>query len=158
MGFWGLCNNSWYCITPSSQPPGGLCDLGCCCFLHGGFLFSGYFSMPLALHLSFSGPWRPPPALNSILATSGCLLLLGLSVTSLSRFTASSMVLSGLFLPPCTASQHFSACLTQVQAEKPKPGFFSILALTKLSLPARAQPWTIIDVVVTIPLFYQLLY
>ena len=36
------------------------------------FTFPGYFSLPPALHPGFSGPWRPPPALSSTLATFGC--------------------------------------------------------------------------------------
>ena len=35
--------------------------------------FPGYFAMPPALHPGFSGPWRPPPALSSTLATFDCL-------------------------------------------------------------------------------------
>ena len=33
------------------------------------FTFPGYFFVPPGLHLRFSGPWRPPPALSSTLAT-----------------------------------------------------------------------------------------
>ena len=35
--------------------------------------FPGYFAMPPALHPGFSGPWRPPSALSSTLATFDCL-------------------------------------------------------------------------------------
>ena len=31
--------------------------------------FPGYFTVSLALHPGFSGPWRPPPALSSTLTT-----------------------------------------------------------------------------------------
>ena len=36
-------------------------------------LFPDNFSMPPVLHSGFSGPWRPPPALSSALATFDCL-------------------------------------------------------------------------------------
>ena len=36
-------------------------------------MFPGYFTMSPALHLSFSGPWRPPPALSSTPTTFDCL-------------------------------------------------------------------------------------
>ena len=65
----------------------------------GGFSFLSYFSMLLALHPGFSRQWRPPPSLNSTLATFGCLLLPGFSVTSLFDFTASTTVLGRCFLP-----------------------------------------------------------
>ena len=48
-------------------------------FVTGDFSFSSYFFMPPALHLGFSDPWRPKPALSSTLATFACLLLPGLS-------------------------------------------------------------------------------
>ena len=38
-------------------------------------LFPGYFTMPQALHPSFSDPWRPPPALSSTPTTFDCFLL-----------------------------------------------------------------------------------
>ena len=58
-------------MLPLREPPGGFCDNGCDCyfFLTGVFSFPYYFSMPLALHSGFPGPWRPPPALSSSLAT-----------------------------------------------------------------------------------------
>ena len=59
--------------TPSDgtclgEPPGGFCDVGCH-FVLLFISFLGYFTMPPALHPSFSGPWRPPPALSSTLTT-----------------------------------------------------------------------------------------
>ena len=38
-------------------------------------LFPGYFTMSRALHPSFSGPWRTPPALSSTLTTFDCFFL-----------------------------------------------------------------------------------
>ena len=60
------------------------------------FTFLGYFSLPPTLHLGFSGPWRPPPALSSTLATFSCFTFARLFRHS---FTASATVLSGHFLP-----------------------------------------------------------
>ena len=44
------------------------CSSFCCCSS-----FLGYFTMSPALHSGFSGPWRPPRALSSILTTFDCL-------------------------------------------------------------------------------------
>ena len=60
------------------------------------FTFLGYFSLPPTLHRGFSGPWRPPPALSSTLATFSCFTFARLFRHS---FTASATVLSGHFLP-----------------------------------------------------------
>ena len=65
------------------------CSLEVCTFL-------GYFSLPPALHPSFSGPLRPPPALISTLATFGCFTFARLFRHS---FTVSATVLSRPFLP-----------------------------------------------------------
>ena len=61
-------------MLPSREPQQGFGDMGCfCCFLcHQHF--------PLS-----------PPVLSSTLATFGCLLLPGFSITSLSHFVASNM-------------------------------------------------------------------
>ena len=45
--------------------------------------FPGCFAMSPALHPGFSGPWRPPPALSSTLATFGCFTFASFSVTVL---------------------------------------------------------------------------
>ena len=63
------------------EPPGGFYDVGCCSSFITVFVmlvvvvftFPGYFSMPPALHPGFSGPWRPPSALSSTLATFDCI-------------------------------------------------------------------------------------
>ena len=57
------------------EPPESVRVVGCCCCCFpqcSFFTFPGYFSLPSVLHHAFSGQWRPPPALNSILATFGC--------------------------------------------------------------------------------------
>ena len=60
------------------------------------FTFLGYFSLPPALHSSFSGLWRLPPALSSTLAIFGCFTFARLFHHI---FTTSGKVLSGHFLP-----------------------------------------------------------
>ena len=49
------------------------CFSFCCCIF---ISFPGYFTMSLALHPGFSGPWKPPPALSSTPTTFGCLFFL----------------------------------------------------------------------------------
>ena len=44
-------------------------SFSCCIFIW----FSGYFTMSLALHPGFSGPWRPAPGLSSTRTTFDCL-------------------------------------------------------------------------------------
>ena len=80
------------------EPPGGSCNVGCCCCFSSleVFTFPGYFSLPSALHSGFSGPWRPPPALSSTPATFGCFTFSRFFRYS---FTASATVFSGHFLP-----------------------------------------------------------
>ena len=63
----------------------------CCSSFIDVFAFPSYFSMPPALHPGFSGPWRFPPALNSI----PWLLWIAFAFSS----TASATVLSGHFYP-----------------------------------------------------------
>ena len=108
--------------TPSDgtcleKPPGGFSDVGCCCCcftLLEVFTFPSYFSLPPALHPGFSGPWRPPPALSSTLATFGYF-----AFARLFRYicTASATVLSGRFLHTqvffltCPPSPHFGTFL-----------------------------------------------
>ena len=142
------------------EPPGGFHDVGCCCCFSSleAFTFPGSFALPPALHPGFSGPWRSPPALSSTLATFGCF-----TFARFFRhiFTASATVLSGHFLPTdiflrCTPSPHFwYVFMTQMRAGTPHPGCSSVPALTELSLPADAWPWTT-HIIVAKPLIYQL--
>ena len=148
-------------VLASGEPPGGFCDVGCCCcFLFFTslevFTFPGYFSLPSALHAGFSGSWRPPPALSSTLATFGCFTF---SRFFRHSFTASATVLSVRFLPTdvfylMLLHRHFwHVFVTQMRAGTPNPGSSSVHAVTELSLPADA--WTT-HIVVTRPLIYQL--
>ena len=73
------------------------------------FMFPCYFFVLLALHPGFSGPWGPPPALSSTLATFGCSTFARPFRRS---FTARATILSGHFLPtgvflPYAPSPHF---------------------------------------------------
>ena len=120
--------------------------------------FPGYFSLPSSLHPSFSGPWRPPPALSSTLATFSCFTSARLFRHS---FTASAKDFEWAFFtrrrflpyaPSPTILSHFP---TQVRAGTPHPGSSSVPALTGLSLPADAWTWTT-HIVVTRPLIYEL--
>ena len=75
------------------------CDVGCCSSFIAVFvmlvvvifMFPGYFSMLPTLHLGFSGPRRPPPALSSIP------WLLSFALLFRHIFTARATVLSGYF-------------------------------------------------------------
>ena len=56
-----LRNTARHWSPGAFQPPGGFCDVGCCCCffdLVEVFTFSGYFSMPSALQPGFSGLHR----------------------------------------------------------------------------------------------------
>ena len=140
--------------------PGGFYDVGCCCcfFSMEIFTFPGYFSMPPTLHPSFSGLWRPPPALSSTLATFGCFTFARLFCHS---FIASATVLSGHFLSTgafltyAPSPTFLARFVTQMWAGIPHPESSSVPALTELSLPAGAWTWTT-HIAVTRPLIYQL--
>ena len=89
------------------EPPGGFCDVGCCCCFSSleAFTIPGYFSLPLALHPGFSGPWRPPPALSSTLATFSCFTFCqAFSVRVLPRALRFSV---DIFYPQAFLSLHF---------------------------------------------------
>ena len=71
------------------EPPVRFLFLCCCSFLMCIFIcqcssfryfifiwFSGCFTMSLALHPDFGGPWRPPLALSSTPTTFDCLFFL----------------------------------------------------------------------------------
>ena len=135
-------------MLPLREPPGGFCDNGCYCyfFLTGVFSFPYYFSMPLALHSGFPGPWRPPPDLSSSLATFVayfsqafpslvCLILLKVLWFWVSVFHPQ------LFLPS-TLFPHFHAFVTQMRPGTRLPGSSYMSAFIGLSLPATACPWT----------------
>ena len=124
--------------TCLGEPPRGFCDVRCCFTSLELFTFSSYFSLPSALHPGFSGPWRPPPALSSTLATFGCFNFARLFRHSL---TVGATVLSGRFLPTgvfyLTLHPHILACFV-MWAGTPHPGSSSMPALTKLSFSVDA--------------------
>ena len=121
------------------------------------FTFPGYFSLPPALHPGFSGPWRPPPALSSTLATFGCFTFARLFRHS---FTASATVLSGRFLPAGIFDlkllhRHFWQVLWLRGGQEHPIQYFPLCLPSELSLLADAWTWTT-HIVVTRPLIYQL--
>ena len=122
-------------------------------YLIGGFCVS----LPPTLHHGFSGPWRSPPALSSILAAFGCFTFARLFRQS---FSASATVLSGRVLPTGLFYLAFlphvlARFMTQMWAGTSHPGSSSVPALTKLSFLADAWSWTV-SIVDTRPLVYQL--
>ena len=150
--------------TPSDgtclgEPPGGFCDVGCCCcfYLIGDFYISGLSSLPTALQPSFSGRegghqlWALPWLLLVALP------LPGFSVTVLPRalrFLLGILYQQGFFTLGSLPT--FLACfVTQVKAGTPHPGSSSVPTLTELSLPAEVLAWTT-HILVTRPLIYQL--
>ena len=129
--------------TCLGEPPGGFCDVGCCCFFYltGGFCVSGLLFLPTRLYPGFSGPWRPPLALRSTLATFACFTF---SITVLPwelRFWV------GVFYPDTFLTLHsfptfWHIFVTQMQAGTPHPGSSSVTALKELSLLADTWSWT----------------
>ena len=127
------------------EPPEGFYDVGCCCCCFASsevFTFPGYFSLPLALHPTFSGPQMPPPTMSSTLATFGCFTFARLFRDS---FTVSVTVLSGHFLPTgvfylTLLHRHFWHVVTQRRAGTSHPGSSLASTLTELSLLTDA--WT----------------
>ena len=121
------------------------------------FTFPGYFSLPPALHPSFSGPWRPPPAL-----TLRWLLSVALSFARLftsqfyrERYGFEWAIFSHrCFLPYAPSPTFLEQFVTQMRVGTPHPGSSSVPGLTELSLPADAWAWTT-HIVVTRPLIYQ---
>ena len=132
--------------TPSDgtclgEPLGDFSDIGCCCCCFTSqevFTFPGYFPLPPALHPGFSGPWRPPPALRSTLATFGCFTFARLFPHSIPR---SAIIWSGHFLStgfflPCTPSSHFGTFLW-VRCGQKHPMQDLPLCLSSQSCPFR---------------------
>ena len=121
------------------------------------FTFTGYFSLPPALDLGFSGPWRPPAALSSTLATFGCFTFARLFCHS---FTTSPTVLSKHFLPTSafylTLLPHIFDTFRDSDAGRNTQSRILLCScLIELSLPDGAWTWTT-HIVVTRPLIYQL--
>ena len=142
------------------EPPESVRVVGCCCCCFPQcslFTFPGYFSLPSVLHHAFSGPWRPPPALNSILATFGCFAF---SRLFRHNFTASATALSGHFLPtgvfylPLLPHIFDTLCDSDSCRNTPSRSSF-VPALTELSLPVGTWTWTT-HIVFTRLLIYQL--
>ena len=144
------------------EPPESVRDVGCCCCCFPQwrfFTFPGYFSLPSVLHHAFSGPWRPPPALNSILATFGCFAFSQAFPPQFYRerygferafFTHRLPVFYLPLLP------HIFDTLCDSDSCRNTPSRSSFVpALTELSLPVGTWTWTT-HIVFTRLLIYQL--
>ena len=112
------------------EPPGGFCDVGCCCYFLPHWFLRFQATFPCHRH--------------STMATFGCF-----SITFLPR---ALRFWAGIFYPqaflPCTPSPHCLAhFVTQMRAGIPHSGSSSVPVLTELSFPADA--WSK-------PLVYQL--
>ena len=91
------------------------------------FTFTGYFSLPPAIHLGFWGPWRPPPALSSTLATFGYFTFARLFFTVLPRalrFWVSIFYPQALFTL-LSFPTFLTRFVTQMRAGTLSPGFSS---------------------------------
>ena len=91
------------------------------------FTFTGYFSLPPAIHLGFWGPWRPPPALSSTLATFGYFTFARLFFTVLPRALRFWV---SIFYPQALFTSRFfhtflTRFVTQMRAGTLSPGFSS---------------------------------
>ena len=127
---------SWLSKTPSNgtclgEPPGGFCDVGCCCcfWSHWIFLFSLLFDIISHPSVTYRQVFTP-------------------------IFTGSATVFSELFLPTGVFYPTFLHFVTQMWAGPSHPRSSSVPAFTELSLPADTWTWTI-DVWVTRPLIYR---
>ena len=118
------------------------------------FCFSCYFAMPATLDLGFWGPWRPPPALSSTLATFDCLCFFS-SIQALrfwlgifypqASFTLRSF--PNIFDSTCVyqslpGSRQFSleVCRASSWSSKHKPGPSVYLIFCYL-IYSNPQPW-----------------
>ena len=139
---------SWLNKTPSDgtcmgDPPGGFCDVGCCCCL--------FFPSLEVFH--FIACWRHPSPFRELSPGfythfSPARVIRDTFILTF-LFTANAAVLSGRFF-----TLHSFVCDSDT-AGIPHPGSSSVPALTQLSRPADA--WTsTIDVWITRPLIYQL--
>ena len=146
-----LRNTARHWSPGAFQPPGGFCDVGCCCYFfwpRGGFYVSGLLFHAIGTPTRLL---RPPPALSSTLATFGCFTFA--NFFRLFIFTASATVLSEYFLP--TVLPYTLLFVTEVRAERSHSRSSPVPALTELSLRADAWTWTVY-VWITRLLIYQL--
>ena len=122
-------------------------------FLTGGFSFHCFWTSSLTLPWAIAGFLHPfytfIPAHGRVIRATFILTFLGFSfLPRVPRFWA-GFFNRRRFLP------YTPSLVTQMRAETPHPGSFSVPAPTELSLPADAWPWTT-DFWIIRPLVYQL--
>ena len=133
------------------EPPGGFCDVGCCCcfYFTGGFPFHCFSTSSLTLPWAIAGftpiLYFQPSSLQSDSRH------FHFNFSGLFIFTTSATVLSEHFLPTGVFLPYTLLFVTQMWAGTPHPGSSSVPVNTELSLPADARPWTI-DVWIIRPL------
>ena len=143
--------------TCLGEPPGGFCDVGCCCcfYLTGGFYFSGLLFLATG-----TPPWflRSVKVSNSSELCPGYFRLLYFCQAFPSHFYRERYAFERAFFTyrrflKCVSSPHFGT-FCDSDAGTPHPGSSSVPALTDLSFPADAWPRTT-PIVVTRPLVCQ---
>ena len=145
--------------TPSDgnclgEPPGGFCDVGCCCFLpHWRIFISLLFDVILHPSESYRRVFTLILYFQPSSSQSDSWHF-HFDFSKLFIFTASAPVLSGLFYRR-RFLLYITLLVTQMLLGTPHPWSSSVPVLTELSLPADAWTWTI-DVWITRPLMYQL--
>ena len=119
----------------------------------------GYFSLPLALHPGFSGPWRPPADLSSPLATFGCFTFY--QVFS-SQFYRERYGFEWVFFHPqaffnLALFPHIFGTFLWLRYGQEHPTQDPPLSLPSQSCPLPTDAWTgTIHILITRPLIYQL--
>ena len=155
VSFWTQQNfQRWYCLR---EPPGRLCDVGCCCYFwpHWRFFISLLYDVIPHPSVGYRREFYTPfctfsPSHRSVIRDN-----FHFNFSRVFIFTTSATVLSGHFFSHTRFLPYTPSFVTQVRAGTPHPGSSSVPALTELSLPADAWAWTIY-VWITRPLIYQL--
>ena len=155
VSFWTQQNfQRWYCLR---EPPGRLCDVGCCCYFwpHWRFFISLLYDVIPHPSVGYRREFYTPfctfsPSHHSVIRDN-----FHFNFSRVFIFTTSPTVLSGHFFSHTRFLPYTPSFVTQVRAGTPHPGSSSVPALTELSLPADAWAWTVY-VWITRPLIYQL--
>ena len=154
VSFWTQQNfQRWYCLR---EPPGRLCDVGCCCYFwpHWRFFISLLYDVIPHPSVGYRREFYTPfctfsPSHRSVIRDTFILTFLGFSfLPRVLRFWVGIF----FFFPHAFFTLHSFICDS---GEGIHPGCSSVPALTDLSLPADAWAWTIY-VWITRPLIYQL--
>ena len=154
-----LTIESWLNKIPNDgtclgEPPGGLCDVGCCCFTSLEVFHSLLFDIIPHPSVNYHRVFTPILYFQPSSSQSD-LPHFHFNFSGLFIFTVSATVSSGLFLPTGVFLPYVPSFVTQTRAGTPHPRSSTVPALTELSLPADAWPWTT-NVWIIRPLVYQL--